>query len=273
MNNIEKILWERFEGGDDRLFRALKDLFEDADRTSGKPGIEFVTSLLERYTFINRNKYDDGIDCIANFISSEFDLSRTLICASTADHTKDSAQMVLYDLTTALGFLGYLNVNTANRYDRAQVFAGKVDNIILVDEFLGTGRSFIGRVKEISSHFKNKNTPVPGIHALVVAGMDFGLRRVAAYVKTIHCFEALRPGLRGFLSGLPLKDAYKILDDIESVLAQNIESQALPRHGDGECEALYARAKGNCPNSVLPIFWWPRFENGNQRIPPFPRVF
>ena len=63
MNNIEKILWERFEGGDDRLFRALKDLFEDADRTSGKPGIEFVTSLLERYTFISRNKYDDGIDC------------------------------------------------------------------------------------------------------------------------------------------------------------------------------------------------------------------
>lgn len=125
MNNIEKILWERFEGGDDRLFRALKDLFEDADETSGKPGIEFVTSLLERYTFISRNKYDDGIDCIANFISSEFDLSRTLICASTADHTKDSAQMVLYDLTTALGFLGYLNVNTANRYDRAQVSPAK----------------------------------------------------------------------------------------------------------------------------------------------------
>lgn len=273
MKEIEKILWEKFDGGDSRLHKALQNLFEDADRTSGKPGTDFVASLLERYTYISRDKYDSGIECIANFISTEFDLSRTLICASTADHAKDSAQMVLYDLTTALGFLGHLNVKTANRYDRAQVFTGQVDDILLVDEFLGTGRSFIGRVKMISSHFKNKNIPVPNIHALVIAGMDFGLHRVATHVKTIHCFEALRPGLRGFLSGLLLKDAYRILDNIEAVLAPNIEDQILPRHGDGECEALYARAKGNCPNSVLPMFWWSRFANGQQRTPPFPRVF
>lgn len=273
MYRLEKILWEKFDGGDNRLLGALQYLFEDANKTSGKLGTDFVTSLLERYTFISRDTYDNGIECIANFISTEFDLSRTLICASTADHAKDSAQMVLYDLTTALGFIGHLNVSTANRYDRAQVFAGKVDDIILVDEFLGTGRSFIGRVKEISKHFNNKSIPVPNIHALVLAGMDFGLHRVAAHVKTIHCFEALRPGLRGFLSGIPLKEAYKILDHIEAVLAPNIEHQILPKHGDGECEALYARAKGNCPNSVLPMFWWSRSENGQGRTPPFPRVF
>lgn len=273
MNKLEKILWEKFDGGDTRLHGALQHLFEDANRTSGKSGSDFVASLLERYTFISRDTYDSGIECIADYISKEFDLSRTLICASTADHSKDSAQMVLYDLTTALGFIGHRNVSTANRYDRAQVFAGKVDDILLVDEFLGTGRSFIGRVKEISAHFKNKAIPVPNIHALVLAGMDFGLHRVATHVKTIHCFEALRPGLRGFLSGLPLKDAYSILDNIEALLAPNIENQILPKHGDGECEALYARAKGNCPNSVLPMFWWSQSANGQRRTPPFPRVF
>lgn len=273
MNRLEEILWKKFGGGNERLYGALQYLLDDANRTSGKLGTDFVTSLLERYTFISRDAYDSGIECIADFISTEFDLARTLICASTADHAKDSAQMVLYDLTTALGFIGHLNVSTANRYDRAQVFAGKVDDILLVDEFLGTGRSFIGRVKEITSHFKNKAIPVPNIHAFVLAGMDFGLHRVTPYVKTIHCYEALRPGLRGFLSGLPLKEAYRILDNIEAVLAPNIGSQALPKHGDGECEALYARAKGNCPNSVLPMFWWSQSVNGQGRTPPFPRVF
>lgn len=70
-----------------------------------------------------------------------------------------------------------------------------------------------------------------------------------------------------------IKDAYKILDDIESVLAQNIESQALPRHGDGECEALYARAKGNCLTQCCLFFGGLVLKMGNQRIPPFPRVF
>jgi len=273
MSKLETILWERFSGGNSRLQTSLLGLLAEARAISGATGSELVFDLLNRYTYLARDSYDEAIECIANYIISDFDIDKTLLCATTADHKKDSAQAVLYDLVTAMGLFGYNKILSANRYDRAQKFAGQIDDIILVDEFLGTGRSIIGRIKSISRVFSDKHIRVPRIHAVVIAGMEFGLRRVSPYASNVHAYLALKPGLRGFSSGASLSSAYASMDSFEGALAPSVYGYALPRLGDGECEALYGRDRGNCPNSVLPIFWWPKSKNGQNRSTPFSRVF
>lgn len=272
MNFVEEINWEIFEGGSTPLRIALEALIDDAGAAHGSIGEDFVKDLLRRYTYLSRDDYDTGIFELARKIHEQFDMGKTLLCATAADHQKDSAQMVLYDLTTAMGFHGHLNILSANRYDRAQKFAGQIDDIVLVDEFVGTGRSIVGRVTTISKHFQDKRIPVPNIHAFVIAGMDFGVDIIRESVASVHSYKLLKPGLRGFLNGQSLIDAYLTLDAIEGGLASIVEGQALPNRGEGGCEALYARKMGNCPNSVLPMFWWPLNEKGVARTRPFTRV-
>jgi hypothetical protein len=273
MNFVEEINWKIFEGGSTPLRNALEALIGDAGVAHGSIGEDFVKDLLRRYTYFSRDDYDAGIFELAQKIHGRFDMGKTLLCATAADHQKDSAQMVLYDLTTAMGFYGHLNIHSANRYDRAQKFAGRIDDIVLVDEFVGTGRSIVGRVTSISKQFQDKNIAIPNIHAFVIAGMDFGIDIIREKVASVHAHKLLKPGLRGFLNGQSLIDAYLTLDAIEGGLASIVEGQTLPSRGDGGCEALYARKMGNCPNSVLPMFWWPQNENGTARNRPFTRVF
>jgi len=273
MTLIEEISWRVFKGGSKTLRNALEALIADAGNIHGDTGKEFVKNLLERYTYLSRDDYDNGIFDISERLHSNFDMAKTLLCATAADHQKDSAQMVLYDLTTAMGLHGHTKIHSANRYDRAQQFAGQIEDIVLVDEFVGTGRSIIGRVNTIEGHFKQKKIQMPRIHAYVVAAMDFGLEAIQPHVKSIYAHISLKPGLRGFLDGKILEEAYATLDAIEGGLAPTVSGQSLPRHGDGACEALYARKMGNCPNSVLPMFWWPHDHKGMERVRPFTRVF
>ncbi len=270
---IEKLLWKNFGGGNERLRRSLLQLVQDAADSHGSEGERLVHELLDRYTYLSNDDYDNAISSIAEYISTEFEVTSTLLCASTADHEKDSAQRVLYDVVTALGFLGISKIKSVNRYDSAHRHADETTDLILLDEFLGTGRSMKGRVNTLHRNFKSKNLPTPKIHVIVVAGMDFGMRQIAHMVSTLYPYISLSPGLRGFLNSTSLKEAYSVMDAIEGMLAAEYEGKKLPKYGDGGCEALYARKSGNCPNSVFPIFWWPVSIDGMWRKPAFPRVF
>ena len=270
---IERLLWKNFGGGDERLRRSLVQLVREASDSQGPDGERLVRELLDRYTYLSNDEYDDAINSIAEYISTEFEIKSTLLCASTADHEKDSAQRVLYDVVTALGFWGISKIKSVNRYDSAHRHAADTTDLILLDEFVGTGRSMKGRINTLHRNFRSKNLPIPKIHIIIVVGMDFGMRRIAHMVSTLYPCISLSPGLRGFLDGARLKDAYSVMDAIEGMLAAEYEGKALPKYGDGGCEALYARKSGNCPNSVFPIFWWPVSTNGIWRQPAFPRVF
>lgn len=273
MSSLEATIWKVFDGGSPQLRTSIEALVVDIKNMHGLTGEQFVKSLLERFSYVSRDAYDDAINGLAELLHSNFDMTRTLLCATTADHQKDSAQTVLNELTTALGFFGYTNIKSANRYDRAQKFIGDIDDIILVDEFVGTGQSIIGRVRAMTTQFQQKTNNVPRIHAYVVAAMDFGLKAINANVTSSHARLILKPGLRGFLDGSLLAEAYVALDAIETCLYSEVSGVQLPKHGFGGCEALYARKMGNCPNSVLPMFWWPKDSHGNKRTAPFTRVF
>jgi hypothetical protein len=253
--------------------RSLRSLLIEVEHAEGAEGVNFVNALMDRLVFLTSDDFDQCIYEMAEYIDASFDLSKTVICAATADHEKDSGQKVLYDLSSALGLLGHTKIHTINRYDHVYKKA-KIDptDVVLIDEFIGTGRSFMGRVRTIRKQYSMGKKMVPKIHGLAVAGMSEGLRGIAHGFDSLGVHTSLVKGIQALAPRQFLKQEYALMSRLEDRLLQIIDDKQLPRLGDGGCEALFSRNFGNCPNSVFPIFWWSKDSTGRNRSTLFPRV-
>lgn len=249
----------------------LEALLIEADASCGSPGQDLVASLIRRFTFVTTDEYEALILEMAEYIATSFDMDGTLLCATTADRNKDSAQRVLYDLTSNLAALGLYKVRALNRYD-ALPKENNFHSVVLVDEFIGSGQSIVGRVKAIHRVFKQRGTTPPEIHALALVGMTVSLREIAHNFSSLNVCLALRKGIDQYTSGHRRADEYELMSTLESMLAPVSHGESLPSLGYAALEALYSRHAGSCPNNVFPVFWWPELLGPKPRQPLFPRA-
>lgn len=250
----------------------VTSLIDEAQRAAGESGVALVVELLGLFTVILTEDYQRHIDAMAVLIADRWKAARTSLCAATADHQPDSGQVIVYDLRTALGLLGWSTKFAANRYDRAQRYVGDVDDVIVVDEFVGTGRSMESRCTTIRRQFSDKGRSDIRVHVFAIAGMEQGLRRLEACADSVSAHIRLGKGIGDLVHKDRRSDSYARMDEMERMLEALSDGATPPKYGDGGCEALFARHRGNCPNSVFPLFWWPRFLGTANRQPLFPRV-
>lgn len=251
---------------------SLQCLLTEAQAANPVGGPALVECLLKQFVFLSSDDYDQFLLDIALFIVDEFDLDRTLLCATTADSHKDSAQRVLYDLVTVLASLGKYRVRNRNRYDAAAK-EKDVDALLLIDEFIGTGQSFLGRAKNVRRLFVQKNLPVPLIHGVALVGMTNGLRSISGEFESLNVCLALKKGIEHYFPLSERENAYSTMRDIEGVLSSEYGGIKMPTMGYGRTESLYSRHGGSCPNNVFPIFWWPQSSSLADRRPLVPRSF
>lgn len=259
-------------GTDPQKIERLSELLSEAITHAGQFGSTLVSRLIERFTYLSFDEYEQQIFHIARYLSEEFDLERTVLCATTGDRTKDSAQKVLYDLTSALAAIGRYKLITLNRYDSLVKEKAAFDQAVLVDEFIGTGTSLAGRVRAIRRQFRDASRAAPKIHAIAIVGMTVGLRSIAPLFESLNVCIALSKGIMNHAPPEQLLQEYSTMEILESALASASHGHALPRLGYGQSEALYSRRSGSCPNNVLPIFWWPELTGPTPRTPLFPRA-
>ena len=258
-------------GKHERRVAALVSLLEEADLARARQGPALVGRLLERFTFLSTDAYEQHLLDMAKYIDETFDLNRTILCATTADRQKDSAQRVLYDLVSTLAGIGRYKVRSLNRYDAAardQDF----DALLLVDEFIGSGQSFVGRVRNLRRIFHQKGQSPPLIHGIALVGMIRGLRSISSEFESLNVCIALKKGIKDYATPNMQGIEYSVMSDLESVLAPHFEGDTMPPLGYAASEALYSRHGGSCPNNVFPIFWWPQRLGLGDRRPLLPRA-
>lgn len=254
-----------------RRVESLSELLEEAEAAQALHGPALVGRLLERFTFLSVEQYEQLLLDMATFIVDTFDLNRTILCATTADRHKDSAQRVLYDLVSALAGIGRYKVRNLNRYDAA-AREKDFDTVLLVDEFIGSGESFAGRARNLRRIFHLKGLRAPSIHGLAIAGMTRGLRSISSEFESLNVCLALRKGIEDHSAPAARGFEYAVMHDLEAMLAPHYENEAMPPLGYAGSEALYSRHSGSCPNNVFPIFWWPQRTGPVDRRPLLPRA-
>ncbi|MBN5030009.1 hypothetical protein JY419_11300 [Stenotrophomonas maltophilia] len=233
----------------------------------GEEQVELVSDLLDRFTYFSTAREESTIAAMADHIVS-LGISSSLlqVVAPSADDDADSGQFVLYALKAELAKRRFGQVQLVNVYGRAQRYVQERPNIVLVDEFVGTGKTLLGRLTTMIREFRaNKGVEDAKFYVYAYAGMRSALEELerSGLCKHVHFFSVLD---RGISDSYPDAEAALLaMDSLERRLAPKCDGVDLPSLGYGQCEALYGRRGGNCPNSVFPLFWWPENSDSEAR--------
>lgn len=133
-------------------------------------------------------------------------------------------------------------------------------NLIIVDDFVGTGKKLADRIERLRNNPKTSNY---NIFVIAFAGMNDGLTKVAdivhnqieAYIILDKCFSSVQP----IAEANQLRESMKVL---ESHFFDKPGSYSL---GFGQAEASFYLEGANIPNNAFPILWWEKYKNESER--------
>lgn len=243
----------------------LKELIDFCGDNDSK---DLVFSLLERFSYLEPETLNMLLNDIADYIvnQSGYKEETTQILSMTYDDEADSGQKILDDIKHPIFKNGWRSVKTVNTFGRGikNYNKGKTE-IILIDEFIGSGKTLKGRIdylkKNINGPFTLKCCFVAGIHETITNLISEGIE--------IFCPLQLDKGISEYYKGEDLSNAEDLMLDLELKLAPWINQKELYNFsfGYGGAEALYTLegCNGNTPNSAFPIFWWLMNKEETQR--------
>jgi len=151
----------------------------------------------------------------------------------------------------------------------------KLKNVVLIDDFVGTGRTAVNRYNEVKSKIANTKFEI-NLYLLSLGGMNFGLRYL--YKNTFANYKTLHVQSKGTelaFSKNERKSARNYIRSMECILSEGNNTLKLQDHslGWGQSETTFSISRFNLPNNNYPIFWWNRYRNNKYRKPLFRRMY
>lgn len=225
--------------------------------------VELVTELLYDFEYFNTDETNkllkEAVKAIAD--CQGLSDSNTIIAGMAGDRYADSSQYFLYGAKPIFSKIGWGDIKLVNTYrkiyDECKSSNWVRLNVVLFDEFLGSGRTALNRIKEIKSQFDS--SPVAqqvNIKVFCLFSSVVGFNVLRENNVDINTRVILKRGIRDKYAHLTAIEKIEIMLSLEGMLLPTYNSRVLPSLGYGETETLFARKDGNSPNSVFPIFWW-----------------
>lgn len=246
---------------------------------SNNAGRKLIVELLEKFSYLDYSSFSKKIHCLVEDIVTTpniFDYD-TMIVSMTGDSNSDSGQFVLYYMKPILEKFNWRKHKTVNTFGKSYDAykklkpLGIVKNLILIDEFIGTGNSALGRYLELEKVFTDKGIPLKIFIKSIVAtkeGIDFLSKKGIDVTSQMVIYKGITGSSIKKIDKKKIKTMYKL----EEKLSKKYEGRLMPRFGYGRSESLYSREDGNTPNNVFPIFWWCYLENNSHRETMFIRA-
>jgi hypothetical protein len=225
-----------------------------------------VLDLLTRFKYLTSDDFSNAINQIVSRIVGDvsYDQSNTMIVATTMDSSPDSAQYVLYQMKPVFQEKGWDKpklINIANKIIRD---FPRYRNVIFVDEFIGSGKTVLGRVNNLKRELRGNGYKDYSIRIYSIAASTVGKARLISEGIDLVCDLVIPMGISEHYKENK-EEKIKLMLQIEDILSKEYESKAMPSLGHERVEALYARQNGNTPNNVFPVFWWPFYITGAKR--------
>ncbi|MCF7920739.1 MAG: hypothetical protein K9N06_12570 [Candidatus Cloacimonetes bacterium] len=218
-----------------------------------------IYSLLGHFLYIKPNELFNSINIIADYIinDSGFNKHNTQILSLTHDYETDSSQWILYPLINVLHRKGWENVSSVTNWQKVpKKFNADKNQLIAIDEFIGSGKTIRNRLKELNNIINEEFE----IQLCFIAGIKQSIESLRVDQLKVFCPNILLKGISDRHDGDDLEESKQIMLNLEENLSKVINQKKLCDYslGYGEAEALYSAegCEGNTPNSVFPIFWW-----------------
>lgn len=143
------------------------------------------------------------------------------------------------------------------------------ENVLLFDDFIGTGEKMLKKVKWIRRLLTEKGLDVNKIkiYATGFAGMRFGLENFSKKSDCeIYVRHILLKGISEKFPSSQVNNYIEIMLSLENKLGGKYKNKKLSDYSLGfmRSETLYCGANDNCPNNVFPILWWPMLKDGTR---------
>lgn len=240
------------------------------DECKSLPQRKLVISLLERFKYLDDEGVAEALTWFIEEIVTDPDLTSdiTQIVSMTFDSDSDSGQYILQLLKPKFSEHGWSDHLLVNRCDHSLKRFKKANclhkKIVLIDEFIGSGRTVIGRVEHLKRNY-NEFDDID-IRVVTIAASTVGLNAIREAGIKVSYFVRVPQAITEYYDDENKRNENLIfMSELEDGLSQDYKGNVLPRFGYGNTESLFAMERGNTPNSVFPLFWWPEKFNGSSR--------
>ncbi len=237
-----------------------------------------IASLLDKFHYLTDADVRKRIDLIRDKITNDWSLQpcNTKISAFQKSDYADSSEAVLYALKASFAANANLAWDTPNfisNFNRLPDILNAGDNVILLDDFIGSGETIQRRVKWLAQKIADKGLVV-SIYVCSVSGMEKAIAQLPPIFKDYFVVDFLRRGISDSFEGESLIEALEDMARLESELCANHRDLSLTkfRFGYKKTEALYYRDGCNPPNNIFPIFWWRCASSRTTWRPILPRI-
>lgn len=242
-------------------------LYEDCDDEETR---ELLIDLVNRFEYIDDSRYQELMRQITLEIVTEPGIyeQTTLIAAMSVGSGADSGQATIYSIKSLLqehSWTRHKIINDALHSYKTIKANAPLRDIILVDEFVGSGRTVIGRVETIKRQFEEKGIDDYSIRVKVLASTKTGLKNITDKGIIISSQIILTKGISEHFHSDLIANKLALMENLESILSTEFNGRVMPSLGYGKAESLYFRKNTNLPNSVFPIFWWAEYRNKKPR--------
>jgi len=230
---------------------------------------EMLIEILSDFFYLSSQSYMQSLEALTLEVIGENNIeSETQIVAMAGGTSADSSQSVLYDLKYYFTKHGWKSLKSVTSFGSAYKTYRRTGhkNIIVVDDFVGSGQTVIGRHTEILRVFKNAGVVDFKISFKVLVSTEFGLQAVKNAGVEITAQHVIKKAIDDNYPEELAGEYRDLMVAFENCLSKEFNGIQIPSLGYNGAQAAYCREKANSPNSVFPVFWWPVSDSDEDRL-------
>lgn len=230
---------------------------------------EMLINIVSGFFYLSGDQYNRALDSLAQEVVAQEDYKfKSQVVAMAVDSGADSSHEVLYNLKfvfSALGWLDFKGVSLSTAAYKTYIRTGR-NNIVVVDDFVGSGKTVINRHKLITSQFKDNKVTDYTISFKVLVSTQAGLQAVRDEGIAITAQHEIKKAIDDVYPEQVAAEYRALMLALEDGLSKEYGGREMPSLGYNGAQAAFCRERANTPNSVFPIFWWPFKTNLDARM-------
>lgn len=256
------------------LFRKQSQLVELWQLCDTNDEKNLVLDLLGRFAYLTGANVEDACHQISKFVVDTWKCEprKTLLTAVASDAEPDGSQSVLQFLKNCLTDSdGWKTERFYSQLPEALVHCKPGTNLILIEDFVGTGDKLTAAVAQVQEYFRANEIGNVNIYAVLVSAMRQAQPVLNELGIKYYCASWHNKGISDHYAGADLIAALKSIRAISKKLSLRHNGQFLNPLGYKKSESIVYIEPVSVPNNVFPIFWWPTLRSGKRRQTLFAR--